>query len=207
MSVQKSYDRWSASYDQDLNLTRDLDASLTRGLLAGQRFQAVLEIGCGTGKNTAFLAGIGDRVLGMDFSQGMLQRARLKVRTSNVCFVRHDITRPWPLQASVFNLLACNLVLEHVQELPFVFRQAARVMLPGAVFYVSELHPFRQYLGGRAQYLTGSGRSEISAHIHHISDFVQGAQAAGLRLVDFQEGWHAEDQGRPPRLAVFKFLK
>lgn len=207
MTIQESYDLWSASYDQDQNLTRDLDAALTRKSLEGERFRFVLELGPGTGKNTALLAQIGDSVLGMDFSQGMLKRARQKVRASNVRFIRTDITRPWPLPASVFDLLVCNLVLEHVQDPGLVFIEAARVMAPGAVFHLSELHPFRQYLGGRAQYQTGSGRAGIPAHIHHISDFIQAAQAAGLHLADLQEAWHDEDEGRPPRLIVFKFIK
>ncbi len=207
MTVQGSYDRWSASYDQNRNLTRDLDADLTRRSLAGRRFQAVLEIGCGTGKNTPFLAEIGDRLLGLDFSQGMLGRARARVHAPNVGFLRADITRPWPLSASSFDLLACCLVLEHVRDLRFVFAQAEHVMTPGSVFHVSELHPFRQYQGGSAQFLDDSGPAAIPAYIHHISDFISAARAAGLRLADLQEAWHAEDDSRPPRLVVFKFHK
>ena len=207
MSIQRSYDRWAASYDRDQNLTRDLDASLTRERLNAMHFDSVLEIGCGTGKNTVFLSSIASRVCALDFSHGMLEQARAKILASNVRFVRSDLTRPWPAQSSAFDLLACNLVLEHIHDLKPVFAEAFRVMAPGGLFHVSELHPFRQYLGGRAQYLTDTGRAEIAAHIHHISDFVQAAQAAGLKLDDFHEAWHSEDQDKPPRLAVFKFIK
>ena len=42
--------------DEDRNLTRDLDASATAAVLAAHRFAMTIEAGCGTGKNTPFLA-------------------------------------------------------------------------------------------------------------------------------------------------------
>jgi ubiquinone/menaquinone biosynthesis C-methylase UbiE len=76
MSVRESYSRWAATYDTDRNLTRDLDHDVTRATLEGGRFGSILEIGCGTGKNTALLARIGERVRAIDFSEGMIDRAR-----------------------------------------------------------------------------------------------------------------------------------
>ena len=50
-----------------------------RETLAGQRFNRILEIGCGTGKNTAWLQGIGGEITAVDLSEGMLAEARRKV--------------------------------------------------------------------------------------------------------------------------------
>ena len=76
MSVQEAYNHWSATYDTDENLTRDLDQAVTRDTLADLQCKSILEVGCGTGKNTALLAQIGDRVRALDFSGGMLKRAK-----------------------------------------------------------------------------------------------------------------------------------
>jgi len=70
MSIQKAYNDWSSAYDTDENLTRDLDQKVTREELADLHFNSILEIGCGTGKNTAFLAQIGAHVHALDFSEG-----------------------------------------------------------------------------------------------------------------------------------------
>src|SRR5512143_3468555 len=76
MGVQKAYNDWSASYDSDENLTRDLDQNVLREALADLHFKSILEIGCGTGKNTAFLSQISERVHALDFSEGMVEKAR-----------------------------------------------------------------------------------------------------------------------------------
>lgn len=74
-AVAAAYDQWSVQYDHDRNPTRDLDALVLPRVLGGLRPRATLETGCGTGKNTAFLAGISQSVLAVDFSAGMLAKA------------------------------------------------------------------------------------------------------------------------------------
>jgi len=205
MSVRESYDDWSASYDADRNLTRDLDARVTREMLGGRRFNWILEAGCGTGKNTPFYAGIGGIVTAMDLSYGMIAQARQKVREGNVGFLLADLTRPWTYAPSSFDLVACNLVLEHIEHLSFIFGQAARVLMKGGSFFVCELHPFRQYQGKQAGFSGEQGETRIQAYVHHISDFFQSASENGLRLADFREWWHENDEGRPPRLVSLIF--
>jgi 2-polyprenyl-3-methyl-5-hydroxy-6-metoxy-1,4-benzoquinol methylase len=70
--VREAYSRWAATYDQDANRTRDLDQQVTRRLLPERHFARVLELGCGTGKNTAMLADIGAQVVAMDLVVGNL---------------------------------------------------------------------------------------------------------------------------------------
>ncbi len=52
MNVENAYDKWVESYDAMLNKTRDLDLVATNENLGCMKFQSVLEVGCGTGKNT-----------------------------------------------------------------------------------------------------------------------------------------------------------
>ena len=95
MNIQKAYDNWSATYDSDENRTRDLDRIVTEKTLANSRYKSILEVGCGTGKNTRFLSQIGERVHAIDFSEGMISLAREKPQSCNVTFSLADITRPW----------------------------------------------------------------------------------------------------------------
>jgi ubiquinone/menaquinone biosynthesis C-methylase UbiE len=205
MSVSDGYDAWAASYDSDRNLTRDLDEEATRTTLADLRPRSVLELGCGTGKNTLFLARIGGQVRALDFSAGMLAQARAKQPGTNVSFSLADLTRTWPCDDASADLIVANLVLEHIADLGFIFAEAARCLEPGGRMFLSELHPFKQYLGSQARFERDQASVPIPAFTHHISEFLAAAGQAGLSLLSLQEWWHAEDPPALPRLVSFLF--
>jgi ubiquinone/menaquinone biosynthesis C-methylase UbiE len=207
MSIQKSYNEWSQTYDTDRNLTRDLDQQVLREILANRHFDSVLEIGCGTGKNTSFLSQIGTNVHAIDFSLGMIEKAREKVNAENVRFSVADLTQKWPCEDETYDLVVCNLVLEHIEDLSFIFSEAFRVLDEKGRFLVNELHPFRQYEGKKARFDKGEGVTEIPAFVHHISDFVSAAFNYGLKLIKLNEYWHEQDQNKPPRIVSFIFEK
>lgn len=207
MKIQDAYTTWSATYDDDRNLTRDLDETATRKTLESRQFQFILELGCGTGKNTAFLARIGQSVHALDFSEGMLARAQEKVRSSNVTFAVADLTQPWQRADSSADLVVCNLVLEHIQDLGFIFAEVSRVLTVGGQFFLCELHPFRQYQGTKANFQRDQESTEIAAFVHHLSDFTDAAEAHGLTIKSLKEWWHAEDENKPARLVSFLFEK
>src|SRR3954466_15153138 len=121
MNVLEAYAEWSHTYDDDRNLTRDLDEDVMRRTFAGAKYGTILEIGCGTGKNTALLAAIADRVQALDFSEAMIERARRRVLSEKVKFTVSDLTNRWPVADSSINLISCNLVLEHLENLSFIF--------------------------------------------------------------------------------------
>ena len=207
MNIQKAYDNWSATYDSDQNRTRDLDRVATEKTLANLRFKSILEIGCGTGKNTHLLSEIGKNVHAIDFSEGMISLAKENLKDSNVTFSLADITHPWHCNNVSADLVVCNLVLEHIEDLQFIFSEAFRILVPGGHFFVSELHPFRQYQGTQANFQTSHGTTKIQAFVHHISDFLDAAKIIGFHLKEFKEWWHETDENKPPRLVSFMFRK
>ena len=75
MNIEKAYNIWADKYDTNLNKTRDLDTTSTIETLNKFEFSKVIELGCGTGKNTAYLLQKADKVIGLDFSQEMLDIA------------------------------------------------------------------------------------------------------------------------------------
>src|SRR5688500_5810755 len=205
MGIQKAYDDWSETYDTDENLSRDLDQKVTREALADLHLTSILEIGCGTGKNTAFLSHIGESIHAVDFSQGMIEKAKEKVLAENVRFTMMDISEKWIFENQSFDLIVCNLVLEHIEDLSFVFSEAARVLKEKGRFLINELHPFKQYEGRKARFYRDEEIIEVDAFVHHLSDFYNAATTNGLTLVKLNEYWHEEDSNKPPRLVSFIF--
>lgn len=211
MTIADSYNQWAASYDTVANKTRDLEAQALRDTLLalGHPLGRVLELGCGTGKNTSWLAEHATHLTAVDFSTEMMQQARQKLAGHQppISFQQTDITRPWPFAAASFDLLSCSLILEHVENLDSVFAQARRVLRPSGLFYIGELHPFRQYQGSKARFEAAGGTVELQAYVHHISDFTEGARRQGLGCRQLREWFDAGSgqQGVAPRIVSFLF--
>ncbi len=207
MNIQNAYNEWSGIYDTNENLTRDLDQKVTRETLAGQHFESILELGCGTGKNTLFLVEFGKNVHALDFSVGMVEKAKEKVKTGNIRFSMVDLTKGWPCEDRSYDLVVCNLVLEHIEDLNHIFSETARTLLPHGTFFFNELHPFKQYKGTKARFERGGENIELDVFVHHISDYINAAAENGLKLVRLNEYWHEADENKPPRLISFIFEK
>jgi ubiquinone/menaquinone biosynthesis C-methylase UbiE len=207
MNIRDAYNEWSSTYDTDRNRTRDLDEDVLREHFSNFSGGIALEIGCGTGKNTTFLSQNSARVLAVDFSETMLKYAQEKVTATNTLFCLADLTYPWPIPMASVDWVVCDLVLEHIEDLTLIFSEAFRCLKPGGCFLISELHPFRQYQGTKANFQTNSNHIEIQAFVHHISDFLSAGRSTGFALEDFQEWWHPDDQHKPPRIVAFRFTK
>jgi ubiquinone/menaquinone biosynthesis C-methylase UbiE len=137
MTIGDAYTRWATTYDTDRNRTRDLDRMTTEVLLGDNYYDKVLELGCGTGKNTGFLVRVSRALLAIDFSVGMLEQAKVKVRSNTVLFIVADLAKSWPCQRNAFELIVCNLMLEHIEDLDAVFSQAFQALREGGLFLKS----------------------------------------------------------------------
>lgn len=206
MSIEKAYDTWSSQYDTNKNRTRDLDKITTQQVLGLLEFKSVLELGCGTGKNTQWLLKYADKILAVDFSEKMLNIARQKIKSPKLYFKKADISNNWDWTSESFDLITCNLILEHIQNLDFVFQKAYSKLDAGGHFFVSELHPFKQYKGTKARFETRKGRIELETCTHHISEFMSAAVNAGFKLKKLNE-WFDPDERDIPRLISFLFYK
>lgn len=206
MNVQTAYNAWSATYDTMENKTRDLEARALRESIAGENLD-ILEIGCGTGKNTEFLITKANRLTGADFSPEMLEKAKKKIASDNVRFMRMDLREPWDFAENSFDLITCSLALEHLENIDFVFAEARRVLRRGGRFYFGELHPFKQYLGTKARFETGTGVFELECFVHHVSEFFAAAKNNGFEVAGLNEWFDDDDKTQIPRLLTMILRK
>ena len=207
MDAKQAYDFWASLYDSNKNNTRDLEAIALRDMLGKIKFDSCLEVGCGTGKNTQWLADKSTQLTGVDFSNEMLAKAREKISSSKVTFISADITKDWTFTSTQFDLISFSLVLEHIEFLDPVFSKASKVLKPGGYLYMGELHPFKQYTGTKARFDTEGGRQLVDCFNHHITDFTRAADKAGLKIIAMNEYFDTSDRTEIPRILAIVFQK
>jgi len=186
-NVKDAYNNWSSQYDTNENKTRDLEAIALREILNTVSFERCLEIGCGTGKNTTWFLEQKANITAVDLSEEMLAKAKKKISSDKVNFIQADITKEWNFTKGKYDLISYSLVLEHIEDLDFIFKNTAQVLGKDGYVYIGELHPFKQYSGSKARFDTDEGRQIVTCFTHHISEFIQTAKKHGLALVDLNE--------------------
>ena len=207
MDIGKAYNSWAAQYDTNENKTRDLEGLALKKLLSGKTFKHCLEVGCGTGKNTQWLLTICDQMTAIDLSQGMLDIAKNKIQSDKVNFIEGDISNDWTFANQTYDLVTFSLMLEHIEDLDAVFQKLAKVSDTGTRVYIGELHPFKQYAGSKARFETETGTQVVTCFNHHVTDFIQAANASGFHLLQLEEQFDEGDRSQLPRILNLLFEK
>jgi SAM-dependent methyltransferase len=170
---------------------RFLNSLLPR--LAGK---AVLELGCGSGWLTPYLASACDQLVALDFSAPALEVAAVRCRRfSNVTFVQADILDfAW---ASRFDVVAGRMVLHEVMhgDVPRLLDQFDRLLAPCGFIYFHEnsyfnllARVFRSQCVGRYGIPKHGSEDELPfdaarfelyrRHFQHAERFVEGVELA-----------------------------
>ena len=207
MDTRTLYNQWSATYDDVENKTRDLEKIAGQQILSSFHFERVVELGCGTGKNTEWLGKKAKNLLAVDLSEEMMLKAKEKVAAEHVEFKRADITKPWDFVTGSPDLITCSLILEHINNLHFIFEQASKALQPQGHFYICELHPYKQYTGSKARFETTEGVHVLECYIHHASDYFDAAIKNNFTCSSLNECFDEDDRSNPPRLISFLFQK
>ena len=199
------YNAWAHQYDYDINPTRDLDKSVTIESLSNIDFFKVLELGCGSGKNTEWLITKADKLVGLDFSKNMLDQARKKVKTDKVTFINTDLNENWPVNDNSFDLATINLTLEHIETLDHIFNSLFMKLTQGGKCFVCELHPKKQLSGSKARFEKNGDEIALDVFYHSELEYIESAVKAGFNLIVKKE-WY-DNKKTVPRLISFLFEK
>jgi len=117
------------------DLARALDAEI-----AGDA--RIVEVGCGTGQMSLFLASADRVVVGADFQRASLALAAdaaARLGVEGVQFVETDLHAPG-LRAGAFDVVLALGVLHHTADPRAAFRSVARLARPGGVIVVTLYH-------------------------------------------------------------------
>jgi len=134
------YDEFADWYEQWIRDATLLIAEQP-GLLPAVAGARVLDVACGQGRMSRYLAGLGADVVGVDISAAMLAKAR-DTGPDGITYVRADVTRdPGWWDGRPFDGCTCELALMDIDELAGTLSTVATVLRPGGWFVASIVHP------------------------------------------------------------------
>ena len=205
-AIRFGYDRWSEIYDQEANPLVGLEEPVVKDALGDVAGLAVLDLGCGTGRHTLWMANAGASVTAIDFSEGMMEKARAKPGAEAVRFLVHDLHERLPFPDRSFDRVVSGLVLEHLHDMAPFFSEAHRVLKPGGRAVVSGMHPAMFLRDVRARFrdpATGE-KVEPGSVEHTLGDVVMAAVRAGFALAGIDErAADAKLASRYPRAGTY----
>ena len=125
----------AASWDQirALHATDGSVEAAIRRIVGKRPFQAMLDLGTGTGRLLELLAPLYRRGVGIDMSREMLTVARAnldRAGVSNAQVRQGDIYAP-PVERDAFDLVTIHQVLHYLDDPQTAIREAARTLRPG----------------------------------------------------------------------------
>ncbi|KAI2620845.1 putative methyltransferase [Xylaria nigripes] len=196
LPTNEAYDKWADVYDSDGNFLQALDDMELKTLFP--RFLSavkspkpwrMVDLGCGTGRNTALLLGIPEaEIIALDASKGMLEVARTRLRGAGrglrleIFDMLATSATPAFVPAHTADGVISTLVVEHV-PLPTFFAHVARLLRPGGVLLLTNMH---SQMGGISQagfvdVATGE-KIRPTSHAHTVEDVVLEARRHGLEV-------------------------
>ena len=178
------YDAWAKTYDEDINSTIYVDELHFQKFWGNLENKKVLEIGCGSGRNTQKLVKSNHQITAIDISQKMLEKAKLKTVKNDINFICGDFIN-LEIEDNDFDFVIISLVLEHIEDLNLFFTKVFSNLKSGASLFISEIHPQRMQNGSGARFIDKEKNIEIRAKsfAHKEEDFENAAKSAGFQIV------------------------
>ena len=183
LDPQSAYGRWARTYPpRPHNALMEVEHATVLALLPEVRGQIVLDAACGTGRYLRELGDRGARVIGIDLSPAMLDRARGLTRR----LARADL-RALPFDAMSIDLVVCGLALGDVAELELALSEIARVLRPGGRVIYSVVHPAGGSAGWSRTFESEGRQWAVDGFWHSLDRHRQACAAAGLTIDEWRE--------------------
>ena len=195
--VRRLFDQYAARYDTSLTESLAyrgpavLREAVERVMSAAGwplRFEAVLDLGCGTGLAGAAFRPVCDRLIGVDLSEAMVAKAAAKklydrLETADLVDFLQQETRG----ETRYNLVIAADVFVYVNELSPIFAAVARLSAAGGLFaFTTESHA-----GGGVKLLPTLRYAYAEAHLRALLG------AAGFSVPHLAETSVRSEKGRP----------
>ncbi len=188
--VQSLFDGYAGDFDHHLvEVLRYRAPQALIQPLQGRRFQQALDLGCGTGLCGPLMRPLAQKLVGVDLSSGMLDKAReLKVYDE---LAQVDIVEHLRAAQTPYDLVVAADVFIYVGELTPVFAEVRRLMPAGGVFCFSAELPEEGAVAQGVQLLPSLRYTHAEPYLREI------ASACGFDVMRMARAPVREDQRQP----------
>ena len=203
--------------------------------LGDVRGKRTLDIGCGEGRFSRLLAGLGAEVTGIDLTEPLIERAR-SLAVGGDSYVMGDAETLDRIADESFDLAVSYIVLVDLLDYRASIEAAYRVLKPGGRFIVCNVHPMRSAvpygwvnLAGRKLFYAVDdywnegprefpwwGKNFVNMH-RTLSSYISAFLEAGFVLEGLDEPTPSEaqlvenptfdDEFRSPNFVVYRLRK
>jgi malonyl-CoA O-methyltransferase len=115
----------------------------------------------------------------------------------------------WPFAEHCCHIVSINLVLEHIRDLNYVFKEAYRILRNEGILAICELHPERQKKGIKARFEDPEEKKliEIDSYYHSSADYSKAGKNAGFKKINFENWYDVQNKIEKPRLISVLLIK
>lgn len=116
-------------------------------IIGNVKGKQVLDLSCGEGYNTRILARMGAKVVGVDFSEKMIELARQteKEEKLGISYCVSDAADLKDFQSERFDVVTCLMALMDIEQYEDAISEVARVLKKNGRFVFSITHPCFEY--------------------------------------------------------------
>lgn len=201
LSSLDAYARWAATYPPHAhNALMEAEQAAMLDLMPPVAGRRILDLASGTGRYGLIAWQRGARLsLALDNSPAMLRANPLPRRVQSTA-------EALPFSRASIDVILCGLALGHLPDLGASMAEMGRVLRPGGVALVSDVHPFL-FLSGAQRTFNADGHTyAVEHHVHLYADYHAAAAHAGLRLEAILEPT-LDTPANVPVVIVYRFTK
>jgi ubiquinone/menaquinone biosynthesis C-methylase UbiE len=151
-ALSREWDEASESWTDFVRKGKDhfreeMNNPATFKVIGNVRGKQILDLSCGEGYNTRILAGRGAKVVGVDFSEKMIELARQteKNQKLGISYFVSDAADLKTFKTEHFDVVTCLMALMDIERYEDAISEVARVLKKNGRFVFSITHPCFEY--------------------------------------------------------------
>ncbi|MHB8579866.1 MAG: class I SAM-dependent methyltransferase [Ignavibacteriaceae bacterium] len=195
LDPEKAYNIWADIYDSDNdNLVFRMEEEILDSLMVTLNLSGklTLDYGCGTGRNwKRLLKYNAGKIIGCDISQKMLEKLKNKYTEYETYLIKKNSSLP--VKTGTIDFIFSTLVIAQINNLKKTFHEWDRLIKPGGLILLTDLHPDILSAGGKRTFEKNGKVYEIKNYIHSIGKIKKLCESFNMEIVGFKERFILED--------------